>query len=371
MANLSKITDGAHIYLRPIGFLYGGIAAKALGEGTARPLAGTGIAFTGLEIIQRLAGGAIDRQLMNVSDWPAWQAALPALQQARLTAVFARLQEARPGLDQFAGGGKKPPLIMGIVNVTPDSFSDGGRYLESDVAIAQGARLVAAGADILDIGGVSTRPGAEPVPVDEEMSRVLPVVEGLKDLGVPLSVDTTSAAVMREAARLGATIINDVSALTAEEMSLAAARDTGAVIVLMHAQGDSRNMQKDPRYDDVLLDVYDYLEGRVEACQTAGVARGRLALDPGIGFGKTLEHNLALLSGLSLFHGLGLPLLLGVSRKSFIARLSGQSDPAARVPGSLAAQLQAISQGCQIIRVHDVAEMAQAKAVFCAIMQAG
>lgn len=368
--NLSEITDGAEVYLRPLGFLYGPAAERALAAGAASVLAGGPVAFTQIEIIRR--GGQGLPHLVPVADWQALQDKFSPQARERAGRLFDCLQAPRTGLAAFAPRAPGPaPLIMGILNVTPDSFSDGGQYVERDVAVAQGYKLAASGADILDIGGASTRPGAEPVPADEEIRRVLPVIEGLQGLGVPLSIDTNSAAVMAGATRAGARIINDVSALTGEEMSLAAARDSGAAIVLMHAQGDSRTMQKNPHYDNVLLDVYDYLEGRIEACLTAGIPRDRLAVDPGIGFGKTLEHNLALLAGLSLFHGLGVPLLVGVSRKSFIGRLSGASDPAARLPGSLAAQLQAVLQGAQIIRVHDVAEMAQAQKVFCAIMQAG
>jgi dihydropteroate synthase len=334
-------------------------------------LAGQPLAFTHLEIIQPFDGEDARRQVLTLADFRRWKEALPPPAQERLSRILNNLQSLRPGLAAFSQAEQTPAtVIMGIINVTPDSFSDGGHFLAKEAAITEGGKLVEAGADCLDVGGVSTRPGAAPVALEEELNRVLPVIEGLKNLGVPLSIDTRSAVVMAEATRAGARIINDVSALTSEEASLAAAGASGAAVVLMHARGDPRTMQDNPVYGDVLLDVYDYLEGRIEAAMAAGIPRNRLVVDPGIGFGKNLEHNLALLSGLSLFHGLGVPVLLGASRKSFIGRLSGESNPAARLPGSLAAGLQAITQGVQILRVHDVGEMVQARKVFCAILQA-
>jgi dihydropteroate synthase len=255
--------------------------------------------------------------------------------------------------------------IMGVVNVTPDSFSDGGRWLDPAAAVAQGLRLEAEGADMLDIGGESTRPGAEPVGVDEELRRVIPVIEALaREARVPVSVDTRNAEVMRRAVAAGARLINDVAALGHGPDSLRVAAESGLPVVLMHAQGDPRTMQRDPRYDDVVLDVYDWLEARIAACEAAGIARARIIADPGIGFGKTLEHNLALLGSLSIFHGLGCPLLLGASRKSFIGRLIGGVPASERVPGSVAAALIAVAHGVQIVRVHDVAATRQGLAVW-------
>lgn len=260
------------------------------------------------------------------------------------------------------------PRIMGVVNVTPDSFSDGGHHDAPEAAIAHALLLAEAGADILDIGGESTRPGATPVPEDAEMARVLPVIEGILAAGcaVPISIDTRKAGVARAALAAGARLFNDVSALTHDPESPAVAREA-EVVCLMHAQGDPQTMQKDPHYGDVLLDVYDFLADRVAAAERAGVARERLMIDPGIGFGKTMAHNLALLRGLSLFQGLGCPLLLGVSRKRFIGTLSGVATAADRVAGSLAAGLAGVAQGAQILRVHDVAETAQALAVWQAL----
>lgn len=244
---------------------------------------------------------------------------------------------------------------MGIVNVTPDSFSDGGRYIDSERAIAHGCRLIAEGADIIDIGGESTRPGAAVVPAEEEQSRVLPVIKALAALGTPLSIDTRNAATMAAAVAAGAHIINDVSALSYDPASLATAAKLGAPVILMHALADPRTMQQNPTYDDVTLDIYDYLSARIAAAVVAGVPRSQLIIDPGIGFGKTVAHNLTLLRELSLFHGLGQPLLLGASRKSFIAKVTDADDIADRLPGSLSAALAGQRQGAQILRVHDVA----------------
>jgi dihydropteroate synthase len=260
------------------------------------------------------------------------------------------------------------PRIMGVVNVTADSFSDGGLYAETDAAVAHGMALADAGAEIVDIGGESTRPGAEPVDPAMEFDRVIPVIEGLKAAGcaAPLSIDTRRAAVAKAALAAGAVMINDVSALTYEPRSMAVASGAAAVC-LMHARGDPRTMQDNPRYRDVLLDVYDFLELRVAAAEAAGIPRRRIVIDPGIGFGKTLNHNLALIRRLSLFHGIGCAVMLGVSRKRFIGTLSGVEEARERITGSVAAGLAGLAQGVQLLRVHDVDETRQALAVWHAI----
>jgi dihydropteroate synthase len=283
--------------------------------------------------------------------------------------MLQRLQQPRPAV---AGIAMDRPRLMGIVNVTPDSFSDGGRWLDPGAAIAHGLQLESEGADILDIGGESTRPGAEPVPVDEELRRVIPVVAALaRQAHAPLSIDTRSAEVMRRAADAGARIINDVAALGHDPSAMRIASASGLPVVLMHAQGDPRTMQVDPRYDDVVLDIYDWLEARIAACEAAGIARERIVVDPGIGFGKTRDHNLALLGSLGIYHGLGCPILLGASRKSFLNRLSGGGAPVTqRMPGSVAAALMGAAQAVHIMRVHDVAAMRQALAVWEAAQRA-
>jgi dihydropteroate synthase len=227
--------------------------------------------------------------------------------------------------------------------------------------------MLDAGAAILDIGGESTRPGADPVACEEELRRVVPVVEGLAGQGAVLSVDSRNSAVMAAALDAGAAIVNDVSALTHDPAALELVAERGAPVVLMHAQGDPRIMQQAPAYDHVALDIFDYLEGRIAACLAAGIPRARIAIDPGIGFGKTLEHNLILLRDLALFHGLGCPILLGASRKGFIGRLSGEAVASRRLAGSLAAALAGVRAGAHILRVHDVADTLQGLAVWQAI----
>jgi dihydropteroate synthase len=248
---------------------------------------------------------------------------------------------------------------MGIVNVTPDSFSDGGRWTDTDAAVAHGVALVAQGADLLDVGGESTRPGAASVDVQEEIDRVVPVVGELaRRVGVPVSADTSKAAVFREAAAAGAGILNDVTALTGDPDMAAVASEAGAALVLMHMQGTPRVMQKDPHYTCVVSEVAEHLALQRDVAVAAGVGRDRIVIDPGIGFGKTLAHNLELLGRLAELRGLGCPVLTGTSRKSFIgALLDAPVD--ARVFGTAASVAAAIAAGADIVRVHDVAEMRQ------------
>lgn len=259
------------------------------------------------------------------------------------------------------------PVLMGIVNITPDSFSGDG-VLGAGPAIAHGHQLLEEGAKILDIGGESTRPGAAPVSVDEEIARVIPVIEGLKNSGAVLSVDTRNAVTMAAAVRAGAAIINDVSALEGDPKSLSVAADSDAMICLMHMKGDPRTMQDSPKYDNVLAEVHEYLSRRIEACLDAGISKDRLMIDPGIGFGKALEHNVTLLKNLDHFDSLGVPLLLGASRKRFIAGLSRGEEASARMPGSIATVLAAYQKGVRYFRVHDVAETAQALRVFRSVV---
>jgi len=256
------------------------------------------------------------------------------------------------------------PLIMGVVNVTPDSFSDGGRFLDRDAAVAQGRRLVEEGADLLDIGGESTRPGAPPVTLDEERRRVLPVLEALAVLEVPLSVDTQKPALMREAVAAGAAMINDVNGFEADG-ALEAVAAADCAICIMHKQGTPQTMQQAPAYTDALQEVGAYLRARAAAAQAAGVAGERIVVDPGFGFGKTLQHNLELLRGLDRLAP-GMPLLAGLSRKSMIGAITGR-EVGGRVFGSVAAALIAAQQGAAILRVHDVAATRDALAVWLAL----
>jgi len=251
------------------------------------------------------------------------------------------------------------PLIMGIVNVTPDSFSDGGDNFDTEVAIDHAKEMIASGADILDIGGESTRPGAAPVLLEEELRRVVPVIQGIKDHGAKISIDTRHAPVMKAAVEAGANIINDVTALEGEG-SLEIAAELGVSVMLMHMQGEPQTMQENPVYEDCAMDIYDYLHHRIRACEAVGIKRSNICIDPGIGFGKTLDHNMEVLSQLGLYHGLGCSVLLGASRKSFIAKICPDVVAKDRLPGSLAAAIQGANTGVQIVRVHDVMETKQA-----------
>ncbi|HXV04626.1 MAG TPA: dihydropteroate synthase [Solirubrobacterales bacterium] len=259
------------------------------------------------------------------------------------------------------------PKLMGVVNVTPDSFSDGGMYLDPAAAIAHGEELVRDGADLLDVGGESTRPGAEAVSAEEELRRVVPVIEGLAGGSAVISIDTSKAAVAEAALGAGAEIVNDVTALRGDPEIGALCAERGAGLVLMHMQGDPRTMQEHPTYDDVVEDVKAFLAERLEAAVAAGVDEERVWLDPGIGFGKTLEHNLELLRRLGELRELGRPLVIGASRKSFIGKIDG-SPVGERLGGTIAASLLAAAEGADVLRVHDVAEMAQALRLAQAIL---
>jgi dihydropteroate synthase len=248
------------------------------------------------------------------------------------------------------------PLIMGIVNVTPDSFSDGGLFLDAGAAVEHGRRLTSEGAAILDIGGESTRPGAEPVPEDEEVARVLPVVEQLAGGEARISIDTTKSAVARAALGAGATIVNDVSALRFDPELPGVVAEHGADCCLMHMLGEPRTMQEDPRYDDVVSEVKSFLEERLAFAVERGIDEERVWLDPGIGFGKTVEHNLELLRRLDEIVAIGRPVVIGTSRKSFLGRLAGGRDETHRLPGTIATNVLALERGATIFRVHDVAQ---------------
>ncbi|ADV26655.1 dihydropteroate synthase [Pseudoxanthomonas suwonensis 11-1] len=257
--------------------------------------------------------------------------------------------------------------VMGIVNVTPDSFSDGGEHASAEAAIAHGLRLVEEGADLLDVGGESTRPGSQGVPVEEELRRVIPVIEGLAArAAVPISIDTSKPEVMRAAVAAGAGMINDICALE-REGALDAAAALGVPVVLMHMRGEPRSMQEAPHYDDVVAEVHRYLADRIFAAELAGIPRARLVVDPGFGFGKDNDHNLALLAQLERLTELGVPVLAGISRKRTIGALTGRDVPAERVAGSVAAHLLAAQRGARIVRVHDVAATVDALKVWEAV----
>jgi dihydropteroate synthase len=345
-------------YLVPRGILAGPAADRALVAGLALPLAGSHLAFTMVDVIERAR--AADAGQRRSLDLDAARATVPDL--------LERIARPRP---PWAGFDLKRPLIMGVVNVTPDSFSDGGDFADASHAIDHARAMLAAGADIVDVGGESTRPGAQPVPPDEEAARVLPVVRALAHAGAMVSIDTRHAAVMDQAVQAGAWIINDVTALTGDPESARVAAGSGAAVVLMHMLGEPQTMQQDPRYADVTCDLIDYFERRLAALETLGLGRARIAADPGIGFGKKDVHNLRLLDELAAFHVFGCPILLGASRKSFIGRLSKGEPPKHRMAGTLAVHQVGFDRGVQIVRVHDVAEAFQARALWSAAVEQG
>jgi dihydropteroate synthase len=343
----------ATTYLIPAGFLSGDEASQAVAAKQACWLAGEALAFSHVITLDRQPDGSAARQPLDLGQ---------AMQ--LYPAELARLAQApRP----WAGFDLKRPVIMGIINVTPDSFSDGGDHAETTNAIAFGEALLAAGADILDIGGESTRPGAAPVSAAEEIRRVVPVIRELAEKGAVVSIDTRHAEVMSAVVAAGARIINDVTALTGDPKSELVAAQSGADLVLMHMQGEPQTMQKEPHYADVTLDLLDYFTARLANLERLGVPRSRISLDPGIGFGKNDRHNMQLMREMAAFHCFGCPLTLGVSRKSFVGRLSRHEKPKERMPGSLSAGLAGLDRGIQVLRVHDVAETYQAIAIWRAL----
>jgi dihydropteroate synthase len=324
-------------YARPAGLVYGSDARHVITEGRGASLGGLStIAYTLVEQIER-NGSTLTRRFAP--------GALP-----RQTVLPSFLSPERP-------------LVMGIVNVTPDSFSDGGLNAEAERAIAHGLQMAKEGADILDIGGESTRPGSEGVAEAEELRRILPVIEALAAQGLTVSVDTRKANIMRAALKAGATIVNDVAALTYEPAALEAMAEATCPVILMHAQGDPKTMQLSPHYDDVALDVFDWLEDRIAACEAAGIARDRIVADPGIGFGKSFRHNIDVLRQFALYHSLGVPLLMGLSRKGFIGALTGEKQAGNRVNGSVGGAVWSALNGAHILRVHDVKATVEALAV--------
>jgi dihydropteroate synthase len=352
------------LWLRPLGLVSGRAAAEAVASGHARPLAGPSLAFS---LIAALGLGSDRRPVSvtaSISEFEAWLGGASARVAQRLEEQLTLLSAPRPS---WAGFDLNCPLIMGVINVTPDSFSDGGQWFDTERAVAHGRELLTAGADIVDVGGESTRPGADELSPAEEILRVEPVVRALVEAGAVVSIDTRHKPVMEAALDAGAQIVNDVSALTHDPDSAALIARRAASVVLMHMRGEPGTMQHDPVYDSPLIEVLEFLQARMGACIAAGIASQNIAVDPGIGFGKLVPHNLELLSGLAAFHALGRGIVLGVSRKSTIARLSRGEAPGARLPGSLAAALSAVQQGVQVLRVHDVAETRQALAVWRAI----
>jgi dihydropteroate synthase len=352
------------LWLRPLGIISGRAAAEAIASGHGRPLTGPSLAFT---LIAALGLGPDQRPISvtsSIAEFEVSIAGVGARFAQRVREQLALLSAPRP---PWAGFDLDRPIVMGVLNVTPDSFSDGGQWFDKERAVAHGRALLTAGADIIDVGGESTRPGADELRPEEEIPRIEPVVRALAQSGGVVSIDTRHKAVMGAALDAGARIVNDVSALTHDADSAALIARRGASVVLMHMRGEPRTMQCKPVYSSPLIEVLEFLKVRIEACIAAGIPGKHIAIDPGIGFGKLVSHNLELLSGIASFHALGCGIVLGVSRKSTIARLSRGAPPQARLPGSLAAALSAVQQGVQVLRVHDVAETRQALAVWRAI----
>jgi dihydropteroate synthase len=354
------------LWLRPLGLLRGAAAQAMIASGDAAALAGGRLGFALVEALA-LRDGTLVGAPATIAMLRRWAAGQGAAVAERVAMQLASLAAPRK---PWAGLALDRPLIMGVLNVTPDSFSDGGDFAAPAHAIAAGRAMLAQGADIIDIGGESTRPGAAPLSQEAEIARVAPVIAALAEAGAAVSIDTRHAAVMAAAIEKGARIVNDITALTGDPQAARTIARSGAAIVLMHMQGEPRTMQRDPVYANAPLEIAAYLAARIAACEAAGIARERIVVDPGFGFGKRVAHNLELLERLALLHALGTGVLLGVSRKSTIGTLSGVAEPKARIAGSIAGALQGLAQGINIVRVHDVAETRQAIAVWQAIAEA-
>jgi dihydropteroate synthase len=350
-----KVADVARLYLRPVPiFAPAGRVGARIGGGWA--------GFNTVEVMT-CEGADVTRAIASLDEVQMWSRHQGRDAARHVDVTLSRITAPRKA---FAGVTFEQPRIMGVVNATPDSFSDGGDYASPEAALTRGLEIAKDGAAFIDIGGESTRPGSDSVDEATERRRVLPVIQVLRETGIEavISIDTRKAAVMAEAVEVGAGVVNDVSALTFDAKAMATVARLGVPVVLMHSQGDPKSMQEKPVYGYAPTEIYDHLAARLQACEAAGIPRDRICIDPGIGFGKGLEHNLAILADLALYHGLGCVILAGVSRKSFIGHLSGEEVPKERLPGSLAAGLWAVAQGVQILRVHDVVATQQGLAIW-------
>lgn len=350
------------VYLRPVALA----DSPQADEGQAVRLAGGLACASRFAVIVREGGRVVSRRVVGADGMPDAIAALPDALCQDAQAQWADLRRVHAPI----GCGERllrfdQPLVMGILNVTPDSFSDGGQFLDKpDVALAHAHAMLAAGAAVIDIGGESTRPNAPAVWEGDEIKRVVPVIERLAAAGAAISIDSRRSSVIAAALAAGAHIVNDVSALRHDPRSMEIVATSGAPVVLMHAPGDAADLHANGRYDDVVLDVFDALRERRDAAVAAGIAREKILIDPGIGFGKTLAENLALINALPLFHALGQPILFGASRKRMIGALSNEAPAHQRLGGSLQLAIRAADAGCQLVRVHDAAETAQALRVW-------
>ena len=340
----------ARILIRPTGF----VDAPFGHDGKVARLAGGLTFFSTVELLRIEGNRRVSTELLPVEGIESRFDDDLSRQWAAMTGQRQALQlgDRIVRLDQ--------PQVMGILNVTPDSFSDGGRYADAEAAIGEGVEMASQGAAILDVGGESTRPGAQQVWAQDEIERIQPVIQRLAAGGSAVSVDTRKSEVMTAALQAGARLVNDVSALSFDPRSAEVVAASGAPVILMHHLGSPETMQQDPRYDDVLVEIYLWLEERIAAAEAAGIDRSRILIDPGFGFGKTVAHNLELMNGLALFHSLGCPLVVGASRKRTIGALSNEAPADERLGGSIAFALKAVEQGAQLVRVHDVPETVQA-----------
>lgn len=348
------------IYLRPTGF----VDSPQRHDGASTRLAGTMLWFSQVEVIDR-TGQATERHLVDMRQWDAFVSALPGDKQARCQQLYGRLTATRAAL-QLGGRTIRldQPQVMGIINMTPDSFSDGGKNADIEAAVEAAFAMISAGAAIVDVGGESTRPGAPLVWEGDEIARVEPLIKRLAASGTAISIDTRKAAVMEAAVAAGATMINDISALLFDDRALEVAAALNVPVVLMHAPSQGTDPHKGGDYDDVVCNVFDWLDARVDAVEAAGIPREKIVVDPGVGFGKSLADNLAIINSLSIFQGLGCPILFGASRKRMIGALSNEATVEQRLGGSIFLAMKAVEQGAHIVRVHDAAETVQAVQVW-------
>lgn len=344
------------IYLRPTGF----VESPQRYEGESLRLAGTMLWFSQIEYITRDIIST-QRQVVPVGQWDAFVAALPQSARERCALLLDRITSPRAALQLGARMVRlDQPHVMAVINATPDSFSDGGKNVDPEIAAEAAVAMLSAGAAIIDIGGESTRPGAPLVWEGDELNRVAPLIRRLAETGAAISIDTRKAFVMEGALQAGAMMINDISALLYDDRAVEVARKSKVPVVLMHAPSQSSDPHKNGNYDDVVYDVFDWLEQRVSEVEAAGLARETILVDPGIGFGKTLSDNLAIINNLAIYHGLGCALLFGASRKRLIGALSNEVGATDRLGGSIFLAMKAVEQGAHIVRVHDAAETVQA-----------
>ena len=348
------------IYLRPTGF----VESPQRHEGESLRLAGTMLWFSQIEFITR-DKTSTQRQVVSVREWDAFTAALSHAARERCALLLERITAPRAALQLGTRTiSLQQPQVMAIINATPDSFSDGGKNLDPDIAAKVAFSMTTAGAAIIDIGGESTRPGAALIGESDELNRVAPLIRRLAEAGAAISIDTRKASVMEGALQAGASMINDISALLYDDRAIEVARKSNVPVVLMHAPSQGSDPHKDGVYDDVVYDVFDWLEQRVSAVEAVGLWRAAILVDPGVGFGKTLADNLAIINNLAIYHGLGCALLFGASRKRLIAALANDAGVTDRLGGSIFLAMKAVEQGAHIVRVHDAAETVQAVQVW-------